>query len=155
MPDPLSFAEFRGRYGDLWLPWSEGDWWILRWAMAIVALATALAFVRAIDFGIDIGWVNVPIMLGAIAVIVVMGRITPRGGGLRIDGTGVRVMPKGPHLAPEDIRDVTVVPHPAGGLTLLIHTRATHRFVLPFRATMSGHRSRLRLPADFADRTAL
>ena len=139
---------FLARHGPVSVDWEEGRLRPLRWACAIAAAIILLGFTQFADVGLGLRFAEVVIGVALLGAFVWLGRATPKGGGVRLDEAGLRLLPDGPHLAPGDIEAIAL-----DGRTLTLRSRAEHRHSVPLRVRLDGHEGRIRLPRDAAGRT--
>lgn len=143
---PTSFDAFRARHGDLDVAWQEGRLRWLRWGCAAVAALILLGFTQSAEIGLGLRFFEVAVGVALLGAFVWLRRASPKGGGVRVDADGLRLLPDGPHLPPEDIAEIAIDEAPRGRRAILIRTRTPHDYAIPLRVQISGHEGRIDLP---------
>lgn len=146
--EPLTLQHFLDRHGPLWVPWEEGDWWVLRWICVIMAVGGAYAVVSGAGGGVARLLGEVFVALLGLVGFVILRRISPRHGGVRLDATGLQIEPEGVSVPAADIQALRLVPRRTGGLSLVVKTLSPHRGFYPFRARFAGQEARIRVSPE-------
>ena len=147
--DRAALDTFLARHGPLDVDWTGGRLRWLRWACAAGAALILLGFTQFADVGLAVRFAETGVALALLGLFVWLGQAMPKGGGLRVDEGGLRILPDGPLVAPGDIEAIEV---DGGGRVLRIRTRTPHDYGIPLRARLRGHDGRLRLPPGLVAR---
>lgn len=143
--DRSALDAFLARHGPLDLAWREGRLRWLRWGCAGVATIILLGFTQSAQIGLVLRFVEVALGVTLLGAFVWLRRATPAGGSVRVDEAGLRILPDGPHVAPDDIAAIALED---AGRVLVLRSRSAHDHAVPLRVRMVGHEGRIRLPRD-------
>lgn len=156
MPDQLpsgspALDAFLARHGAIDARWPTGFLRAARWGCVIVAGAILLGFTQSAEISLALRFVEVAIGVALLAAFVWLRGATPAGGGVRVDADGVRLLPDGPHLPPEEIETIAVTGS-ARAPALHLRTRSVQDYAVPLRARLRGHEARISLLRSSAER---
>lgn len=144
--DRAALDAFLAHHGPLDVAWAEGGLRWLRWACAAVAALILLGFTQFAEVGLAVRFAEVAVALALLGLFVWLGRASPKGGGVRVDADGLRILPDGPHVPPEDIESIALEPATRNRRALVLRTRIPHEHRVPLRARLAGHEGRIDLP---------
>lgn len=145
-PDRAALDAFLLRQGPIDARWREGRLRWLRWACAAVAALILLGFTQFADISLTLRLAEVAVAVALLGLFVWLRRASPTGGGVRVDAEGLRLLPDGPQLAPEEIEEIVIEEGPGARRALVVRTRAPYDHTIPLRARLRGHEGRIHLP---------